>query len=79
MPQLSLYVSEENLDALRARAKEKGVSMSKHVSALIEQDAQSHEWPQGFWKLYGAIADDSFAELADEPPSDDAYFEKAFA
>ena len=79
MPQLSLYVTEENLAALRARASEEGVSLSRHVGRLIEQDAQNHGWPPGFWTLYGAIQDEPFAAPQDAAPSDDAEFEALFA
>lgn len=77
MPQLSLYVSDENLAALRARAKQTGMSMSKYASRLIEEDAQRAGWPKGFWNLYGALEDD-FEIPDDPPPSDDAEFEKMF-
>ena len=79
MPQLSLYLTDDNLAALRARANEEGVSLSRHVSSLIEQDALNHGWPKGFWSLFGAIDDDSFVAPDDPPPTDDAQFEKTFA
>jgi len=78
MPQLSLYVTEENLALLRARAKASGLSLSKHVNRLIEQDANNAGWPKGFWNLYGAISDD-FEIPDDLPPDDDAEFEQLFA
>ena len=78
MPQLSLYVSDENLALLRARSKEAGVSMSKYASRLIEKDAENAGWPQGFWDLYGALGED--LEIPDDPPpSDDAEFERLMA
>ena len=78
MPQLSLYISDDNLALLRARAEQSGVSMSKYTRRLIEEDAQRAGWPKGFWNLYGAIGDD-FAILDDPPPSDDEELEKLFA
>ena len=79
MPQLSLYITDDNLAALRTRAGEEGVSLSKHVGRLIEEDALNHGWPPNFWKLYGAIQDESFAEPPDVPPADEAEFEAMFA
>lgn len=79
MPQLSLYLTEENLIALRTRAEEEGVSLSKHVSSLIERDALNHGWPEGFWKLYGAIEDESFTVPDDPPPADGELIEALFA
>lgn len=78
MPQLSLYVTDENLALLRARANESGLSMSKYVNRLIAQDAQRCGWPSGFWDLYGALSD-GFQIPDDLPPSDDAHFEQMFA
>lgn len=79
MPQLSLYLTDENLIALRKRADEEGVSLSKHVSNLIEQDVMDHGWPKGFWDLYGAIQDDSFMVPDDPSPADDAQLASLFA
>ena len=74
MPQLSLYVTDENLELLRSRAQEAGVSMSKHVNNLIRSDSENSGWPNGFWELYGAIDDDSFCPPEDAPPLDDHKF-----
>ena len=79
MPQLSLYLSDENLTILRKRANEEGVSMSKHVNRLIEQDALSRGWPQGFWDLFGAIQDGTFAAPPDALPENNAELEAFFA
>lgn len=79
MPQLSLYISDENMTTLRNRANDEGISMSKHVNRLIEQDALGCGWPQGFWDLFGAIQDDSFVEPPDAPPADDAELEAFFS
>lgn len=79
MPQLSLYITDDNLTALRTRADEEGVSLSRHVGRLIEEDALNHGWPQDFWKLYGAIQDESFVAPPDAPPADDAQLEALFA
>lgn len=78
MPQLSLYVSDENLALLRARAKQTGLSMSKYASRLIEEDAQRAGWPKGFWSLYGALNED-LAVPEDPAPNDDDDFAQMFA
>ena len=79
MPQLSLYISDENLKILRARSEEAGVSMSKYANRLIEQDAGNNSWPAGFWDLYGALDDEGFVAPEDPPASDDATFDQLFA
>ena len=78
MPQLSLYITDANLETLRARAAQEGVSMSKYANRLIEQDAQNGSWPQGFWDLYGAV-DDSFVAPTDPPAPDDAELARMFS
>ena len=79
MPQLSLCITEANLEALRTRAQEEGVSLSEYVNRLIEQDAENSGWPKGFWELYGALGEDGLAIPDDMPPTDDAEFEQLFA
>ena len=79
MPQLSLYITEENLEMLRARSEETGLSMSKYANRLIERDAEDLGWKQGFWDLYGALGDGALQVPDDEPPSDDAEFERLYA
>lgn len=79
MPQLSLYVTDANLALLRERSSRAGLSMSKYTNQLIERDAENCGWPVGFWSLYGAIDDDSFAAPPDFAPFDDEEFEAMFA
>ena len=79
MPQLSLYITDDNLEILRSRAKREGISMSKYANRLIERDAGNGGWPEGFWDLYGSIGEGSLAVPPDAPPSDDAEFEALFA
>lgn len=79
MPQLSLYITDANLEILRARSQEAGISMSRYANRLIEQDAENAGWPKGFWELYGALGDEGLP-LPDDPlPADDAEFEQLFA
>ena len=79
MPQLSLYITEENLAVLRARSQEAGVSLSKYANRLIEQDAENAGWPKGFWELYGALGEEGLPVPEDAPPSDDAALAQLFA
>ncbi len=65
MPQLSLYLDEETMDSLRKSAAARGVSLSRCASDAIRGNAAA--WPAGFWNLYGAVADSSFAR-PQEPP-----------
>ena len=78
MPQLSLYVSDENLEYLRRRSRETGLSLSKYANKLIEEDAASGSWPEGFWDLYGAIDDDAFCAPDDPAPEEEPDLVRAF-
>lgn len=60
MPQLSLYLDESSMSSLRERALREDVSISKFVGNLVRNES-STGWPAGFWDLYGAADDDSFA------------------
>ena len=66
MSQVSLYLSDAEYEALRARASKAGVSLSKYTANLIAQDAASGGWPSGFWDLFGVIQDPNF-EAIDDP------------
>ena len=79
MPQLSLYITDENLETLRKRAAEEGLSLSKYTNDLIRRDAEGGGWPEGFWDLYGSIDDPLFIAPEDPAPNDDARFEAMFA
>ena len=59
MPQLSLYLDDSTMEALRACSQREGVSLSKYVGQLIKDHAVPG-WPMGFWDTYGALNDDSF-------------------
>lgn len=59
MAQLSLYLDDATMDDLRKAAQTDGVSLSHYVAALVHERTASG-WPEGYWKLYGCIADDTF-------------------
>lgn len=59
------------MDYLRNKAEGQHVSLSKCVSDLLKKQASS-AWPEGFFDLYGAVQDDTFAEPEDLSFSDDA-------
>ena len=60
MPQLSLYIDKETLEAIELRAKTSGTSISKYVTAAL-QSYLSDSWPQGYWDVFGSVTDDGFA------------------
>jgi len=49
MPQLHAYVPEHLAERLRARARARGVPVSRHLADLIRRDVGSG-WPEGFFE-----------------------------
>ncbi len=49
MPQLHAYVPSRLADRLRARAKARGIPVSRHLAELIQKDVGS-SWPDGFFE-----------------------------
>ena len=58
MPQLSLYLDDQEMASLRSRAKGAGVSLSRYVRTVLSE--QPSAWPGNFWSTYGALQDESF-------------------
>ena len=48
MPQLHAYVPARLAERLRARAKARGIPVSRHLADLIQRDVGSG-WPDGFF------------------------------
>lgn len=61
MPQLSLYLDDATMEALRNDAGNAQVSLSQYARQLIQNRADS-AWPASFWTTYGALSDPSFVE-----------------
>lgn len=69
MPQLSLYLNDATMGALRTDAAREKMSLSRYVADLISSKHESSTWPKGYWEgIYGALADDSFT-VPDELPA----------
>ena len=74
MAQLSLYMTDDALQSLKADAEAMHESLSKYANRILaERNTAASRWPDGYWDLYGCIADDdSFARPAQPNWSDDA-------
>lgn len=59
MSQLSLYLDDETMAALRDMAQAGGKSLSKCAAEIIRNAAVS-EWPPGWERLLGSIDDPTF-------------------
>ena len=63
MAQLSLYMEEPMMDALRLDAEKMNLSISSYVRKVLEQrhsrdtSAWINGWPPGYFDLYGSIPD----------------------
>lgn len=60
MPQLSLYLDDRTMNALRENAAAEHMSMSKYASRCIAWGNSRSAWPADFWNLYGSIEDETF-------------------
>lgn len=49
MPQLHAYVPSRLAERLRARARARGIPVSRHLAELIQRDVGSG-WPDGFFE-----------------------------
>ena len=71
MPQVSLYVDEPTMKALREEAASEGVSLPKHVAARLKSEGRCTTpsgLPEGYLdSLYGCLADDHTFERPTQP------------
>ena len=68
MAQLSLYLDDQTMDTLRREAGEARTSLSRYVANVLREHTQNRGWPEGWFDLYGILADDdAFAEPEDPP------------
>ena len=68
MAQLSLYLDDQTMDTLRREAAEAHTSLSKYVANVLHDHIENKGWPEGWFDLYGILADDdSFVEPEEIP------------
>ena len=67
VPRLHLYVSDDVAAELRARARERGTSVSKLLAEIVTRDVR-RAWPEG-WLNRVAGAWPGPWPAADDPPS----------
>ena len=48
MPQLHLYLADEVAEAVKARARARGQSLSGYLAKIVE-DQVAGDWPRGFF------------------------------
>ena len=59
MPQLSLYVTQEQLLKIENEAHAKKMSLSKWAVSKIMEKIEPH-YPEGWADLFGSVSDSSF-------------------
>ena len=68
MGQLCLYLDDEEMEEVRARASERGTTLSRYVASVLKESRERSVWPPSFFALYGALReDDGLLAPADEP------------
>jgi hypothetical protein len=67
MPQLTIYLDEGAQRFIEAAAAETGCSLSKWAREELVKAARAKAegWPEGFFDLFGSIADSTFVEPAE--------------
>lgn len=75
MPQLSLYLDEKTLKKIESAAKKEKLSLSQWVKNRIQNSLESN-WPEGYFRLHGAIQDESFQAPDQLEFGNDAYREE---
>jgi len=69
VPQLHLYVSDDVAAELRARARERGVSVSKLLAEIVTRDAR-RAWPEGWLGRVAGAWTDPWPTVDDPPPDE---------
>ena len=65
MPQACIYLDEQTMAYAREQAARSNVSLSRHISQLVEERQKTATWPESFFATFGALGDAEF-ELPDE-------------
>lgn len=71
MPHLNVYVDDKTLKKVRSAARKEGTSVSKWVRKRIEPDLTADEWPEGYFDLFGCLADVEDFDLPERPRTED--------
>lgn len=68
MGQISLYMNDQEMNEVRAKASKQGMTISRYVAKALRDSSAQSTWPTSFFSLYGALGeDDTFVEPPDEP------------
>jgi len=69
VPQLHLYVSDDVAAELRARARERGVSVSRLLAEIVTRDAR-RAWPDGWLERVAGAWPEPWPTVDDPPPDE---------
>ncbi|MEE3486896.1 MAG: hypothetical protein VZT48_02195 [Bulleidia sp.] len=71
MPQISIYVNDQQFSRITESAKKNGLSISRWVVQKIMPETESNFYSKEFLDLFGSVTDDSFTEPEELPFTDD--------
>ena len=60
MPQLTIYLDAEKEAAVREAARREGKSLSRWAGEQVAKVLGAGRWPEGYFKLFGSVDDESF-------------------
>jgi hypothetical protein len=69
MPRLHLYVPDDVAAELRARARERGTSVSKLLAEIVSRDVR-RAWPEGWLDRVAGAWREPWPDV-DDPPADE--------
>ncbi len=70
MPQLHLYVPEKDASELKARAKARGMSVSRFLASLVRKELHKG-WPPGYFEtVVGGWKGEPLERPPQEPPQE---------
>jgi post-segregation antitoxin (ccd killing protein) len=69
VPQLHLYVSDDVAAELRARAHDRGMSVSKLLAEIVDRDLR-RGWPEGWLQRVAGAWPGPWPTVEDPPPDE---------
>jgi len=69
MPQLHLYVPDDVAIALRERARERGISVSRLLAEIVTRE-ERRPWPEGWLETVVGAWPSAWPSVDDPPPAE---------
>lgn len=67
MPQVTIYLPKDLLQAVRVQAQRSQMSVSAYMTEITRKAVRPSSWPDGFEELYGSCSLIEAADLTPDP------------